>query len=123
VLLAARGSALHFSHPTARRPLRARLPPVHRSGPDLRRSATDLANLLSCRHRTALNMAVAQGKLRRPRVDDPLLEILAERGKAHEKAYVDSLRAQGLSVVDITRDDDGDTRTAETRRRRIRRRS
>ena len=32
----------------------------------LRLSATDLANFLGCRHRTALEMAAAAGKLKRP---------------------------------------------------------
>ena len=39
-------------------------------------SATDLSNFLSCRHRTALEMAEAHGRRRRPRWDDPLLELL-----------------------------------------------
>jgi hypothetical protein len=34
-------------------------------------SATDLSNFLSCRHRTALEMAEADGKRHRPKFDDP----------------------------------------------------
>jgi predicted RecB family nuclease len=71
------------------------------SGSDLVLSATDLSNFLSCRHRTALEMAEVHGRLRRPRWDDPLLEILFKRGLEHEKAYVESLRAAGRDVVNL----------------------
>jgi predicted RecB family nuclease len=64
-------------------------------------SATDLSNFLSCRHRTALEMAEAHGKRQRPRWNDPLLEILFKRGLEHEKAYVESLRAGGSDIVDL----------------------
>ncbi len=69
---------------------------------DLVLSATDLSNFLSCRHRTALEMAEARGRQERPRWDDPLLEILFKRGLEHEKAYVESLRADGCDVVDLS---------------------
>ncbi len=65
-------------------------------------SATDLSNFLSCRHRTALELAEAHGARKRPRFDDPFLEILAERGLEHERAYVESLRTGGRRVVDLS---------------------
>jgi predicted RecB family nuclease len=64
-------------------------------------SATDLADFLSCRHLTALEMAEACGKVRRPQWDDPLLDVLFKRGLEHEKAYVDSLRSQCRGAVDL----------------------
>ena len=64
-------------------------------------SATDLSNFLSCRHRTALEMAEAVGKRHRPHWEDPLLDILFKRGFEHEKAYVQSLQATGLQIVDL----------------------
>ena len=64
-------------------------------------SATDLSNFLSCRHRTALEMAEALGKRRRPHWEDPLLEILFKRGLEHERAYVQSLQVDGLKIVDL----------------------
>src|SRR5688500_11916219 len=73
------------------------------TGTTLELSATDLAAFLGCRHRTALDMAVAHGKLVRPKSEpDPLLEILWARGLEHERLYVQSLRAKGLSVTDLT---------------------
>jgi hypothetical protein len=52
---------------------------------------------------TNLDLAVANGTLAKPFVRDPLLEILAERGTAHEEAYIEFLRAKGLSIVAIDR--------------------
>src|SRR5436309_2904201 len=64
-------------------------------------SATDLSNFLSCSHRTALEMGEAQGKRKRPKWDDPLLEILFKRGLEHEKSYVQSLESAGRCIVDL----------------------
>jgi len=68
-------------------------------GTELHLSATDLSNFLSCRHLTALDMAAAFGKRKRPHFDDPLLQILFDRGLEHERQYVASLQAQGLKIV------------------------
>lgn len=73
------------------------------AGGRLELSATDLSKFLSCRHLTALDMAVAQGKLRRPhKRADPLLDILIQRGRDHEQEHVDRLASTGLTVVDLT---------------------
>ena len=68
----------------------------------LRLSASDLVNRLNCRHLTALDLSVANGLLPRPRVWDPVLAILAERGSAHERDYVDHLRCAGHQVTEIS---------------------
>ena len=49
-------------------------------------SASDLIGHLNCRYLTKLDLAVASGKLDRPRTWDPVLEVLAERGVLHEQA-------------------------------------
>ena len=64
-------------------------------------SASDLVGHLECRHLTALDAAVARGETEKPKPYDPLLQILAERGLAHERAFVDHLRQQGHTVVEI----------------------
>jgi len=79
---------------------------MHVHGHELVLSATDLSNFLGCRHRTGLDMAVAYGKLRRPYHDDPLLELLWQRGDEHEKRFVEWLRAAGRTVVDLGELDD-----------------
>ena len=54
----------------------------------LQLSATDLANFLSCRHRTALEMGHAHGKFSKPAATNARLKALFKRGLDHEDAYV-----------------------------------
>jgi uncharacterized protein len=75
---------------------------MRKDGQDFVLSATDLANFLACRHRTALEMLAAAGLRKRPYSDDPLLELLFKRGLEHEKAYVDQLRNDGLDILDLS---------------------
>lgn len=65
-------------------------------------SAWDLSWFLSCRHKTASDALVALGRLHAPQWHDGSLDLLRARGLEHERKYVDSLRADGLSVVDLT---------------------
>jgi uncharacterized protein len=65
--------------------------------------ATDLTNFLACRHLTALERLAAHGLAKRPFFDDPMLEILRERGLEHERAYVQRLVRLGMRVVEINR--------------------
>jgi predicted RecB family nuclease len=64
-------------------------------------TATDLSNFLGCRHRTALDMEVAAGTRQRVYRDDPILEVIQQRGIDHEKAYVERLRDRGLRITDF----------------------
>ena len=76
------------------------LPHMYNTNGALTLSASDLANFLGCRHRTALDMAVAIGALDKPHVPpDPLVDALVERGKVHEARYVETLgqRARGIA--------------------------
>jgi len=75
---------------------------VHRNDSGIRLSATDLSHFLSCRHLTALDLAVIHRAREKPhRPDDPLLELLWKRGMDHEKAYVETLRRDGREVLDL----------------------
>lgn len=64
-------------------------------------SATDLVGYLNCHHLAGLDRAVADGALSKPKVWDPLLQILWERGAAHEQSYVEHLTKAGLDVTRI----------------------
>jgi uncharacterized protein len=64
-------------------------------------TATDLVGYLNCRHLFELDRAVAEGRLGKPKAFDPLLQILWERGAAHERNYLDHLAQAGLDVVRI----------------------
>jgi hypothetical protein len=89
-------------------------------GESLEFSATDLVGYLNCRHLAVLDRAVAEGTLPRPKVWDPFLQVLSERGAAHEQNYIEHLRKAGLEVVridgvDITNDSVGATLAAMQR--------
>ncbi len=71
-------------------------------GTALELSASDLSQFVGCRHRTALDMAVAGGLREAPSYIDPLLLVLQQRGLDHERSYADSLRVKGLSINDIS---------------------
>jgi len=78
-------------------------------------SATDVSNALACRHRFGLDLAAAQGRLPAPPpLADPAVVALRERGEAHERAYLESLRRDGLTIVEIPRDASEQTRVART---------
>lgn len=64
-------------------------------------SASDLVGYLNCHHLTHLDTQVATGALPKPEIWDPTLEVLWERGAAHERAYVEHLRARGMKIVEI----------------------
>jgi predicted RecB family nuclease len=64
-------------------------------------SASDLSQFLGCRQRTALDLMVAHGQRAAPTWIDPALLILQQRGLAHELAYAEALRAQGLRTIDL----------------------
>ena len=83
-------------------------------------SASDLVGYLECGHLNGLSMAHALGELessRRPMPSDEedALDVVRRRGYEHERHYLDSLRAEGRSIVEIpeTRTD----RRAAARRR------
>jgi predicted RecB family nuclease len=68
---------------------------------NIRLSATDVANHLSCKHLTALNLLLAKGAIAAPDWANPDLKVLQQLGLEHEKAYVQHLRDKGFSVEDI----------------------
>lgn len=61
-----------------------------------------------------------EGALAEPKIWDPLLQVLAERGSAHEQNYLEHLTKAGLDVVridgfDVTGQSVMDTLTAMRR--------
>src|ERR1700730_7220615 len=65
-------------------------------------SATDLANHLSCRHLTTLDLRLAKGEIAEPSWENPHLRVLQQLGLEHEKTYIESLRSKGLTIVDLS---------------------
>lgn len=67
-------------------------------------AATDLVGFLACAHRLALERAALAGLVDKPIRDDPTIDLIAKRGEAHERRYLEELGAAGRSVVVIERD-------------------
>ncbi len=68
------------------------------AAPHLDLSAGDLTNHMACRHLTTLNLAAAHGLLEQPPFRDPSLAAMQTRGLELEREYLETLRAQGLSI-------------------------
>jgi predicted RecB family nuclease len=64
-------------------------------------SASDLVGHLNCHYLTNLDLAVSKGKLTKPSVWDPLLELLIERGALHEKNYLEHLEVNGFPILRV----------------------
>jgi predicted RecB family nuclease len=64
-------------------------------------SASDLTGFLECEHLTRLSVEVAHGLRSRPTVVDPMTELVAAHGIAHEERHVQRLRDRGLTVVEV----------------------
>jgi len=64
-------------------------------------SAGDLTGFLECEHLTRLSVEVARGGRGRPSAVDPMTELVAGHGIAHEARHVQRLRDRGLEVVEI----------------------
>jgi predicted RecB family nuclease len=64
-------------------------------------SASDLVGHLNCHYLTKLDLAVAKGKLDKPAIWDPVLEVLVERGALHEQSYLEHLEVSGFPIQRI----------------------
>src|SRR5215207_5226400 len=86
---------------------------MHRLDGRLVLSPTDLTSHQECRHLTRLDLGVAAGEWAAPNVETTEeLHFVFDRGMAHEKKYLDSLKAEGRTVAEI-----GTVFDAEGRRR------
>jgi hypothetical protein len=68
----------------------------------IRLAATDLGNHLACRHLTALDLQVAQGKRTEPEWAAGDLATIRELGERFEKDYLAHLSTQGLMVKSLS---------------------
>ena len=67
-------------------------------------SPSDLTAYLACEHLTTLSMRAARGEIVPPGVDNEQAQLLFDKGLAHEQAYLQRLRDQGLEVREIAFD-------------------
>ena len=77
-------------------------PPAPRARPF---SPSSLTGFVACEHRAGLERAREAGLVHKPHFADSALEALVERGRQHERAFLEELRATKGSVIEIdTRD-------------------
>ena len=62
-------------------------------------SSGDLVGHLNCRYLTELDLKVANGELEKPKIWDPVLEALVERGALHEQGFIEHIKAGGIAVT------------------------
>ena len=89
---------------------------MQRDGSNLLYAAKDLLNFLSCVHSTALDLGCADGQLDAPVTDDDAyLALLKDKGNAHERQHLESIRSAGRSLREIDRSDPLDAQAEATR--------
>jgi uncharacterized protein len=76
-------------------------------------SASDLNDRLACRHLLFLNLQRALGKLDEQPTRSETGELLARMGDEHESAFLESLKDQGLEVVELGMSDRSDLESLE----------
>ena len=77
-------------------------------------SAGDLVNFMGCTHATVLDLRQLDEPVVFPPEDEQIL-LLQEKGFAHERAYLERLKADGRSVVEIVGEDDIEAKANRTR--------
>jgi predicted RecB family nuclease len=70
-------------------------------------SPSDVTAYLACPHLTTLELAVARGELIEPAPGEQA-ELVFRKGREHEAAYLDRLRAEGKTVAEIELEPDFD---------------
>jgi len=69
-------------------------------------SATDLVGYLACDHLSTLELGRIEGRWERPpRRADPTVQLMQDRGDAHEAAHLEQLKAAGRRVIEIQTDE------------------
>jgi predicted RecB family nuclease len=85
-------------------------------------SPSDVTNYLACEHLTTLSLRVARGEIAKPAGENEQAELVFRKGREHELAYLERLRAEGRDVVTIDLEPDLDwERAARETERAIRR--
>ncbi len=93
---------------------------MKREGTPLRLTATDVTTFAACPHATALDLEVASGtRPRAPFYPDPSAQLLRERGRAHEAAYLAKLRASRSVEEILEHSPDAADRTLDAMKRGV----
>jgi uncharacterized protein len=87
---------------------------MQRVGGSLVFSPSDLQKFIDCEHLTRLQVRVCDAELAQPSRDDDGLELLRRKGVDHERAWLDRLRSEGKSIVEIPERNDWTAASAAT---------
>jgi predicted RecB family nuclease len=71
---------------------------------ELRLSASDLMRFKGCRHATTLDLRLIEVRDIEPGADGAEAELLQRQGDEHELAFLEQLKSEGRSVVEIPKD-------------------
>jgi len=74
---------------------------MHLHADRLHLSPSDVTAFLACEHLTALSLRHARGEIERPEVPDEQRDLIFRKGLEHERAYLEQLRAEGKSVLEL----------------------
>jgi hypothetical protein len=75
-------------------------------------SASDLSNHIHCRHLTNQNKKVVDGELKNPFSSSRLLDLLRERGIDFEKSFLNKIKEEDKTKVQIdSSDSDAENKT------------
>ncbi|HET7367574.1 MAG TPA: TM0106 family RecB-like putative nuclease [Gaiella sp.] len=77
-------------------------------------SPSDVTAYLACEHLTSLSLQVARGDLPEPPPPGDQAQLVFRKGLEHEEAYLERLRADGLSVAAVEFDGDWAKARGET---------
>src|SRR5438105_5811570 len=77
-------------------------------------SPSDLTAYLACPHLAALALALARGDVTKPAADNAQAELVRAKGDEHERRYLEQLRAEGKSILEIPFDFDWEAAAAAT---------
>jgi predicted RecB family nuclease len=80
---------------------------VHVVDDRLHLSPSDVTAYLACEHLTTLSLRAARGDIEAPAFEDEQRDLIFRKGLEHERAYLESLRARGLSITEIDVDELG----------------
>jgi antitoxin (DNA-binding transcriptional repressor) of toxin-antitoxin stability system len=78
-------------------------------------SPSDLNNFLACGHLTALDLLRTGGEITLTKAPRPDAELIAERGRQHEAAFLATLMDEGRDVVTIAPLENGSSTSDRTR--------
>lgn len=78
-------------------------------------SPSDLVGFLACPHLTTLDLAVARGELPKPYRHDPHADLIRRKGEEHEARYLQELRDEGRTIVEIPFEHDWDAAARATK--------